>query len=235
MSLMQGLHPLPDKVQAVQQAPTPRSVTELKSYLGLLTYYGKFLPNLATHLAPLYKLLGTKVKWKWTSKQDKAFRKSKELLTSSQLLVHFDPKLPLLLACDASAYGIGAVLAHKMPDGSEKPIGYASRTLNSAERNYSQLEKEGLSCVFGVKCFYSYLFGHPFLLITDHKPLLGLLSEQKPQPHHKRRLGSVVGPCICPCLSTPCNSGIPLLTQMQMRLVAFPYLKYPLSTEHHQS
>ena len=152
----EGLHPLPDKLQAVQQAPTPRSVTELKSCFGLLTYYGKFLPNLATHLAPLYKLLGKNVKLKWTSRQDKAFRESKELLTSSQLLVHFDPKLPLLLACDASAYGIGALLAHKMPDGSEKPIGYASRMLNSAERNYSQLEKKGASCVFGVKRFYSY-------------------------------------------------------------------------------
>ena len=119
----EGLHPLPDKVQAVQQAPTSRSVMELKSYLGLLTYYGKFLPNLSTRLPPLYKLLGKNVKWKWSSKQDKAFRESKELLTSSQLLVHFDPKLPLLLACDVSAYGIGAVLAHKVPNGSEKPIG----------------------------------------------------------------------------------------------------------------
>ena len=67
-----------------------------------------------------------------------------------------------------------------MPDGSEQPIGYVSRTLNPAERNYSQLEKEGLSCVFGIKRFYSYLFGHPFTLITDHKPLLGLLDGQKP-------------------------------------------------------
>jgi len=136
-----GIHPLPDKVKAIQQAPTPKNVTELKSYLGLLTYYGKFLPNLSSRLSPLYKLLRKHVPWKWTSKQDKAFQDSKELLTSSQLLVHFNPKLPLLLACDASAYGIGAVLAHLMPDGSEQPIGYASRTLNSAERNYSSWKK----------------------------------------------------------------------------------------------
>ena len=101
-------------------------------------------------------------------------------MTSSQLLVRFDSNLPLLLARDASAYGIGAVLAHRMEDGSERPIGYASRTLNAAERNYCQLEKEGLSIIFGVKRFYSYLFGHSFELITDHKPLLRLLGEHMP-------------------------------------------------------
>ena len=93
------------------------------------------------------------------------------MLTADTFLVHFNSDLPLVLACDASQFGIGAVLAHRMADRSEKPIGYASRTLSKAKQNYSQLEKEGLSCIFGINKFYSYLFGHHFELITDHKPL----------------------------------------------------------------
>jgi len=176
----EGLHPVLGKIQAIKDAPIPNNITELKSYLGLLSYYGKFLQNRAQLLAPLYQLLSSSNPWVWTDEQTKAFEKSKEMLTSKSLLVHFNPNLPITLACDASSYGIGAVLAHRMSDGSEKPIGYASRTLSKAERNYSQLEKEGLSCIFGIKRFYSYLFGHSFELITDHKPLLGLLGEHKP-------------------------------------------------------
>ena len=165
---VEGIRPLPSKVKAIKEAPVPSNVTELKAYLGLLTYCGKFLPNLSTTLAPLYSLLRKDSPWEWSADQMEAFKQSKELLTSSSLLIHFDPKLKLTLACNASAYGIGAVLAHIMPDGSEKPIGYASRSLTSAERNYSQLEKEGLACIFGVKKFHDYVFGHPFELVTDH-------------------------------------------------------------------
>ena len=143
-----------------------------RSYLGLLTYYAKFLPDVSTVLAPLYQLLKKESQRHWSAKEEKAFNKSKELLTSFKLLVHFDASLLLTLACDASAYGVGAVLPHRMPDGSERPIGYASRTLPAAERNYSQIEKEGLACVFGVKHFHSYLFGHSHLadspVTADH-------------------------------------------------------------------
>ena len=175
----QGLHPRQGKVRAIREAPTPTSVGMLKSHIGMLSYYSRFMPNLSTLLHPLYKLLRKGSQWHWGKAQQEAFNQSKELLVSQDCLTHFDPSLELTLACDASAYGLGAVLSHKMPDGSERPIGYASRTLNAAERNYPQLEKEGLSCIFGIKRFHDYLFGCHFELVTDHKPLLGLLKENR--------------------------------------------------------
>ena len=170
------------KLDAIKHAPQPRNVTELKSFLGLLTYYGKFLPHLPTVLAPLYKLLRQNVSWKWISKQQEAFKKSQGMLTSSQVLVHFNPDLDLILACDVSSYGIGAVLAHKMSDGVDRPIAFASRTLTDSEQKYAQTEREALACVFGVKKFHSYLYGHHFTLIIDHKPLLALFSEHRAVP-----------------------------------------------------
>ena len=146
-----GLHLLADKVEAIQNAPASKSVRELKACLRLLTYYSKFLPNMSIKLHPLYRLLRKNTPFIWGDSQGKAFEESKSQLSTSSFLAHFDTTLPLILACDASAYGIGVVLAHRFPHGSEKLIGYASRTLNSAERNYSQLEKEGLACVFGIK------------------------------------------------------------------------------------
>ena len=178
----QGLHPIQEKVQAIREAPPPNNVAELKSYLGLLTYYSKFLRNLSTMLAPLYKLLKHSEPWRWAKEQSQAFDKSKALILSSQVLVHFDPKLEIRLACDASDYGIGAVMSHRMPDGSEKPVGFFSRSLTLTERKYSQIEKEALSCVVGVTRFHSYLWGHHFVLQTDHKPLLTLFNEDKPIP-----------------------------------------------------
>ena len=127
----------------------------MNSPLGLLTYYAKFLSNLSTVLAPWYKLLKHQEVWKWSTEQQKAFENSK-VDGSSQLLVHFDPKLEIRLACDASAYDVGAMHLHRIPDGSGKPVGFASRTLTETEKKYSQMEKEA-HVYMGVKHFHAYI------------------------------------------------------------------------------
>ena len=138
-----GLHPLPDKACAIAKAPCPSNPKQLKAYLALITYYAKFLPNLSSLLSPLYKLLHKNSTWQWDDEEQNAFDKSKELLTSYNLLIHFNPNLPILLACDASNYGIGAVLVHRMLDGSECPIAYASRFLTQPEKTILSWKKKG--------------------------------------------------------------------------------------------
>ena len=118
----EGLQPTEDKVKAVIDTPPPTDVSKLRAFLGLVNYYGKFMENLSTLLAPLYSLLRKNVPWRWQSEQQKAFEKAKELLKSPKLLVHYDINKELILSCDASPYSVGAILAHKMEDGSERPI-----------------------------------------------------------------------------------------------------------------
>ena len=113
----EGLQPTEGKIRAVAEAPVPTRVSELRSFLGLVNYYGKFLPDLATAAAPLYSLLRKTAQWCWGQAQQSAFEKVKTLLQSSDLLVHFDPQKEIILACDASPYGVGAVLSHCMEDG----------------------------------------------------------------------------------------------------------------------
>lgn len=117
-----GLHTSPSKVKAIVDAPTPKNVSQLCSFLGLLNYYGRFIPNIATLLKLLHKLLCHENGWRWTTEYQKTFKRAKETLLRSTALTHFDPALPIQLACDASPYGVGAVLSHIMPNGQEKLI-----------------------------------------------------------------------------------------------------------------
>ena len=173
-----GIQPVAAKVDAIRNAPEPKDVSQLRAFLGMLNYYHRFLPDVATILEPLHQLLRKGSKWQWQKEQQEAFAKSKELLQSAELLIHFDPAKELVLTTDASDYGVGEVLSHKMEGGTERPIGYMSRSLNGAERNYSTLEKEALAIIFGVKKFHQFLYGHSFTIKTDHKPLEGLLNEK---------------------------------------------------------
>ena len=178
-----GVETVEEKIRPVLDAPIPTTTTQLKSFLGMLQYYHRHLPNLASILEPLHELLRKGQKWTWGASQQRAFQAAKEKLSSSELLVHYDPHKEMILAVDASPYGVGAVLSH-ISGGVERPIAYASRTLNPAERNYSQTEREGLSMIYGVKKFHQYLLGRKFKIFTDHKPLLGMFGETKPIPTH---------------------------------------------------
>ena len=141
----------------------------------------RFISNLSTITHPLNKLLCKNVQWAWNKDCDNTFRRLKADLASSRVLAHYNPKLPVKLDCDASAYGIGAVLSYQF-DGIERPIAYTSRTLSSAEKNYAQIEKGGLSIVYGVKRFHKYLYGRQFTLVTDHKPLVSIFGAHKNLP-----------------------------------------------------
>ncbi|XP_037503417.1 uncharacterized protein K02A2.6-like [Rhipicephalus sanguineus] len=176
-----GLRPKDESIKAVREAPRAHLVSELKAFLGLVNYYGKFLPSLATVLAPLYALLAKGAKWQCEKEHKESFRKVKEAMEDSQFLAHFDPEMPLRLECDASPVGIGAVLSHRV-NGVAYPIGVRSRKLTRAECNYSQLEKEALALVFVVARFKDYLYGHQFVLVTGQKPLTGLLNPKKAIP-----------------------------------------------------
>ena len=177
-----GIELVPSKVEAIVKAPPPANVQQLRSFLGLINYYGKFIPNLSTLLHPLNSLLQSNKKWCWSTECSKAFQNAKKQLTSACVLTHFNPNLPIALAADASAYGVGAVISHIFSDGSERPIAFASHTLTSAEKNYAQLEKEALALIFGVKRFHRYLYGCNFTLITDHKPLVTIMGPKKGIP-----------------------------------------------------
>ena len=177
-----GLHTSKTKIKAIMDAPLPENVSQLRAFLGTVNYYGRFLANLASILNPLYELLKDGQPWVWSSKCEQSFRKIKELMCSNLVLAHYNPELPIVLTCDASKYGLGAVISHIMPDGADRPIAFASRTLTSAEINYSQIDKEALGIVWGVKKFYYYLAGRRFKLITDHKPLLSIFGPKKNLP-----------------------------------------------------
>ena len=178
----QGIHPVKDKVQALMEIRAPQNVTELKSYLGLLNYYNRFLPNLSTVLTPLHRLLRKATPWQWGEAEQQCFETTKKLITGAGVLVYYNSDQPLILQCDASPYGVGAVLSHRMEGNSDKPIAFASTTLNTAEKNYLQLDKEGASMMFNLKKFHKYLYGRHFTIVTDHKPLVSLFSEKKQVP-----------------------------------------------------
>lgn len=177
-----GVHPIPTKVDAIKAMPPPTNVSELRSFLGSINQFSNFIPNLLPSCQTLHRLLQKNTPWSWGKAENETFERLKSMVTSDQVLAHYDPNLPIVLSCDASEYGIGAVLQHRFPDGSLRLISAASRTLLSAERNYSSIDREALAIIFGIDKFYKYLHGRHFHLNSDHKPLERMFGEKQEIP-----------------------------------------------------
>lgn len=175
-----GVHTLRERVEAIDKAPAPTTKKELQGFLGMLNYYVKFIKDRASKLHPLYDIL-KKDQFCRTDTCQEAFETAKRDLKSAEVLINYDPEKRLSLTCDASDYGVSAILAHVTPEG-ERPIAYASKMLSASERNYAPIDKEAHAIVFGVTKFYDYLYGRKFLLKTDHQPLVRIFGPKKGIP-----------------------------------------------------
>lgn len=176
-----GLEKDPEKVKAIIATPSPKNVDQVRSFTGLALFYCNFIPKASELLHPITNLLKKDVKFKWTNECEQAFLKIKNELTSDRVLIPYDPDLPLVLECDASPYGLAAVLSNEV-NGELKPIHFISRTLTCAEKNYSHLDKEATAIFWATKKLYQYLYGRQFKLVTDNKPLESIFNPQKTLP-----------------------------------------------------
>ena len=135
-----GIKPTQSHIKSIQNTPAPRNKHELLSFLGMITYNAKSLPSFSHVLHPLHQLLQKHAQWAWKTEHQEAFTKAKQLLCPDCMLMHYDVNKPLKLFSDVSPYGLGACLVHVMPNGDERPIAYASRTLTKPKQNYAQIE-----------------------------------------------------------------------------------------------
>ena len=176
----QGVSADPTKIEAVQRFPQPSDVRSLRSFLGLTSYYRRFIQNFSTVASPLYALTRKDVEFLWEPIHQDAFCHLKQLLINAPVLAFPDFTQDFVLETDASGMGLGAILAQTHEDGATHPIAYASRTLQQHERNYAATELEALGIVWAVKHFHHYLYGHHCEVYTDHKPLIALLNTPHP-------------------------------------------------------
>lgn len=209
------------KVDAILQMEPPTNLAELRSFIGSVQFYGKFIKDLATTLEPLTLLTRKDVHWHWRKEQQTAFQHLKDVLCSDVVLAHFDPSLEVGMSCDASSVGVGAVLFHRYPDGGERPIAYASKKMTPTQQRYSQIQREALVVIFGLNKFHKFLYGRHFYLITDHKPLLALFGPNKGIRQHLQPTGWQGGLCSLVSMTIALNSERLRTMEMQMLSAVF--------------
>ena len=178
----EGIRTDPEKVKTIHEYPRPSTVTQIKRFLGMIGWYRRFIPDFSTHSAIITALMAGKKKSQpivWSPEANKSFEELKSRLTKAPVLVAPDFSKPFTIQTDASATGLAAVLFQEI-EGKEHPIAYASKTMNSAQKNYSVTEQECLAVLFGIEKFRPYVEGSKFRILTDHHSLLWLRTLKNP-------------------------------------------------------
>ena len=170
-----GVSADPEKVKSIVGQSPPQNSAEIRSFLGMTQYVARYIPHYATLTEPLRRLTRQDVPWRWSRDEQNSFDNLKSALSSSHVMVYFDPHKHTEVLVDASPVGVSAILTQE-----GKVVCYASRALTDVEQRYSQTDREMLAVVYGVEHYHLYLFASEFRVITDHKPLLGIVNSQKP-------------------------------------------------------
>ena len=174
-----GIKPGELKVKKIKDMERPKTVKDVRSFVMLCSYYRKFVKDFSKISKPLTELVKKDVKFEWTNKQEEAFRKLKEKLTSYPILRHPDMERKFILMTDASREGLGAVLAQLDDNSKEYVVAYASRSLRGAEASYPITDLECLGVIWAVQHFHKFLIGRKFTIVTDHKPLEEMMNVRK--------------------------------------------------------
>ena len=181
-----GIKPNPDREQAVRDFPTPRSLKDVRAFIGLASYYRRFIKGFAQIAQPLHSLTRKGAIFVWTQQCQEAFDQLKERLVTSPLLAYPTANQAFMLETDASKAGLGAVLSQIQSDGKEHPVAYASRALSPQETRYAITELETLAVVWAITYFYAYLYGHDVEVVTDHSAVQAVLQTPSANGKHAR-------------------------------------------------
>ena len=181
-----GLLPNPGKVSAVADFPVPSSVTQVRQFVGLASYYRRFIHNFAKLAGPLHRLTKKDVEFRWSNECQEAFDALKNKLVEAPVLVYPNFSMEFVLETDASYRGLGAVLSQRLEDHKLHPVAFASRALANPEKNYAVTELETLAVVWAIKHFRAYLYGHDVQVVTDHSAVKALLTVPSPSGKHAR-------------------------------------------------
>ncbi|GBG91440.1 hypothetical protein CBR_g52395 [Chara braunii] len=169
-----GLRPDSRNIAAVREAPVPTSLMQVRAFLGLASYYRRFIKGFAAIARPLTNLLRKDQPLSWDPECQQAFATLKDALATAPILIRPDPSKHFILITDWQPEAISAIVAQKGSDGREHVIEYASHTVPNEQRNDSAPQGECYAVVWGIQHFHPYFYGQKFRLVTDHEPLLAL-------------------------------------------------------------